>query len=263
MSDCVNPTELETGALVAYADGQTSRSIQAHLARCPHCAAQVIAYRRTLALLRTALYRRACPAPEQLGLYQLNLLLAAERLVMARHMRECPHCAQELEELARMGDQPSLLEKLRGAVGTIEAVLLPLPRPQTVPLRGAAPALQRFRVALDSGEGVDVHIGVQPGHDRGTRTVMGRLAPHVEALRTPLLDTALTAQTALSTTALGTTAPPLALGQEVWLLRGQEAWAATVEADGTFVFEQVEPGEYAVGLEWQGRTVLARGVKVM
>jgi len=234
MSECVDPLELEEGELMAYVDGQSDEKVEAHLARCPYCAAQVATYRRTAAVLRAALHRLSCPSPEQLGLYQLNLLPAGERLVLSRHVRECPHCARELEELARVGDSPSLLERLRQAVGVIEAVLLPTPRLQAVPLRGTLPALQRFRA-----EGVDVHISVQPGHSRGARTVMGRLVSHG-----------------------GGEASLPAPGLEVWLMRGEEAWAASVEAGGIFTFEGVEPGEYSVGLEWDGQAVLVRGVNV-
>ena len=232
MSECVDPLELEEGELMAYVDGQESERVQAHLARCPHCVAQIAAYRHTAAVLRATLHRLSCPSPEQLGLYQLNLLPAEERLILARHVRECPHCARELEELARVGDRPSFLERLHQAVGVIEAVLLPAHRLQTAPLRGPHSALQRFRA-----EGVDVHVSVQAGHSRGARTVMGRLVPHDQASL-------------------------LAPGLEAWLMRGQEAWAAPVEAGGIFTFEEVEPGEYSIGLEWNEQAVLVRGVKV-
>jgi anti-sigma factor RsiW len=233
MSECVNPSELEEGALMAHVDGEeVSQKVQDHLARCPHCVAQVAAYRRSVAVLRATLHRRSCPAPEQLGLYQLNLLSAGERLVLAKHVRECPYCEQELQELAREGDQPSLLEKLHQVVEVVEATLLPVPRLQVTPLRGALSALQRFRV-----EGVDIHVSVQPGHSRGTRTVMVRLLPQGELL--PAMST------------------------EAWLMRDKEAWAAPIEAEGVFAFEGVQPGKYSLGLECDGQAVVMREVEVM
>jgi hypothetical protein len=207
MSECVNPSEAEEEN------------------------AQTAAQRQVLAVLRATLHRRSCPAPERLGLYQLNLLPAGGRLILAKHVRECPYCERELETLARAGDRPSLLERLRQAVGVVEAALLPAPRLQALPLRGALPALQRFRAT-----GVDIHISVQPGHSRGTRAVMGRLLPQDE------------------------TAGPIS--GEVWLMRGEEAWAAPVETGGVFTFEEVQPGTYSLGLEWSEQAVLARGINV-
>jgi len=232
MSECVDPLELDEGELMAYVDGQESEKVRTHLARCPYCVAQVAAYRHTEVLLRAVLHRVSCPTPERLGLYQLNLLPTREQLIVARHVRECPHCARELEELARVGSRPSLLERLHRAVDVVEAVLLPAPRLQVAPLRGTIPALQRFRA-----ERLDVHISVQPGHAQGARTVMGRLVPHDEIT------------------------PPIP-GIEVWLIRDDRAWAAAVEASGVFSFEEVAPGEYAVGLEWDGQAVLMEGIKV-
>jgi anti-sigma factor RsiW len=232
MSECVNPSELEPGALMSFIDGEANEQVQAHLARCPHCAAQAMAYRRTEALLQARLHRLSCPAPEQLGLYQLNLLSANERLIMSKHVRECPHCRNDLDELSRVSDRPSLLDRLRQAVGVVEALPLPVPRQRAIVLRGAAPPLERFRT-----DALDVYLSLQPGHSRGRRTVMGRLLPRDEA------------------------AAP-GPGLEIWLMRDEQAWATAVEAGGVFTFEEVEPGEYDLGLEWEGQAVLIRGVTV-
>ncbi len=82
MNKCVNSSELEAGSLMTFIDGGANEQVQAHLARCPHCAAQAMTYRRTEALLQARLHRISCPAPEELGLYQLNLLPANERLII-------------------------------------------------------------------------------------------------------------------------------------------------------------------------------------
>ena len=171
MSECVNPSELKEGALAAWVEGEeVGEDVRDHLARCSHCAAQVAARRRAIAVLRATLHRRSCPTPEQLGLYQLNLLPAGERLILAKHVCECPHCTQDLQALARVGDKSSLLERLRHAAEVIEATLLPAPRLQAAPLRGMFPELQRFHAG-----GMDIHISVQPGRSQGTRMVMGSI----------------------------------------------------------------------------------------
>jgi hypothetical protein len=45
-------------------------------------------------------------------------------------------------------------------------------------------------------------------------------------------------------------------------MRDEQAWATAVEAGGVFTFEEIEPGEYDLGLEWEGQAVLIRGVTV-
>ena len=236
MAKCVDPSALEQGTLLAYIDGKASKQVQMHLENCPYCAEQVVALRRTMATLKATLYRRSCPPPERLALYQLGFLPASERLAMAKHVRECPHCTKELEDLARVEERPSLLERLRRTADVIEAVLVPLPRARVAPLRGTL-AAQRFRIAdagLDSS--LDILISVLPAHDRGYKTVMGRL----------LCDQDLLPNTTL----------------EVWLMCGDETWVCPFDAGGTFAFHDVQLGEYDIVLEWQGRVVLIKQVVV-
>lgn len=232
MGECVAPFELAEGSLMAYADGEASDEVRSHLARCPHCAAQVEAYRRTAAMLRAALYRRSCPPPEQLGLYQLNLLPAKEKLIVARHVRECPHCRRELDELAQVGDKPSLLKRLRQVIDVVEAILLPPPRLKAASLRGVSFTSQRFHT-----DDLDVLISLQPSHSRGRKTIMGRLLPRERVTQTDPT-------------------------QEVWLIQGDEAWALPVETGRTFTFNDVEAGEYKMGLEWRGQAILIQKVTV-
>lgn len=235
MNECVNPLELNEGDLMACVDGRADARVQAHLSRCPYCQAQVDVYRSVTHLLRETLYRRSCPAPEQLALYQLNLLSPRERLVMSRHIRECPHCRQEIDELACEEDKPSLLERLRQAIGIVEAVLEPVSYVHARQVRGLEdePALQRFRA-----QEIQVNISVQEGYNRGWRTVMGQLLRQDEIL-------------------------PIPADLTVWLMQDKEAWAAPIEGDGTFLFEEIEPGKYSVGFEWQEQLVLIREIVVI
>jgi len=193
------------------------------------------------------------------------------------HLDECSDCAARYAELTELlqaeasGKVPSVVPRhafdlrfltqadpeertsgldlwqmLRQAKEIVEAVLLPPPRPQAVPVmartrrampegvRGSRPTLQRFRA---EGAALDVHVGVLQGHSRSVRTVMGRLVPHDE-----------TAQL-----------PP---GIKVLLKRGEEVRVALTEAEGVFTFEEVEPGEYSIWLEWNEQAVVVRGAEV-
>lgn len=232
MSKCIDPSKMREGALAAYIDGQASEEVQEHVRRCPHCAAQVEAQRRTTAITRAALHRLSCPDSEDLGLYQLRLLPESEQLIVARHMRECPHCQRELAELAKEDDGLSLPERVRRAVDVIEAQLTPMPRRAAYAFRGSSASSRRFRT-----DELELHVSMQPGHSRGRRTVMGRLSTR-DPQKSP---------------------PP---GTEVWLMQDGEAWATVVEAGGVFAFEDVSPGSYALSLEWAGRPVVAREVVV-
>ncbi len=196
------------------------------------------AYRRMEALLRTHLYRRSCPPPEQLSLYQLdrqsglNLLSAEEKLVIAQHVRQCPHCQRELEDLAEPNVPPSLRARLRRAVARIEAQFVPIPGWQAAGLRGQGQPPQRFRT-----EDLEVHLSQQPGYRHGRWMLLGRLEPRTH------------------------TTPKVA-GTTVWLTQGEEAWETSVTADGTFAFEEVMAGTYDVTLAWQDRVVILREVQI-
>lgn len=191
-----------------------------------------LAYRRMEALLKTHLYRRSCPAPEQLSLYQFGLLSPDEKLIIARHVRQCPHCQRELTELARFEESPSLLERLRQAKNLIEAQFIPSPRWQAVGLRGRGHPPQRFRA-----EELDIHLSQQPGYRHGRWMLLGRLEPRMQP-------------------------PPAVGGTTIWLIRDEETWEAVVAADGTFAFEELMSGRYDMALEWKDQTVIVRGVQV-
>lgn len=183
-------------------------------------------------MLQALFYRRSCPPTEQLGLYQLNMVAPSQRLVIAKHLRECPHCQRELAELAATPDQPSLLSKLRQAAGAIQAIS-PVPsQAHLSPVRGLAPSTQQYHAP-----GVDVLLSQQPGRTRGRRTIMGRLL--FQEGETGAKQQA-----------------------EVWLLSDADAWAAPVEARGVFRFDEVEPGAYQTGFEWQDRIILLDGPDV-
>lgn len=63
--------------------------------------------------LKRSLYRHDCPEPLTLGDFQLALLDDAPAAVVARHLTRCPHCRQELDQLAEFLE-PSLVEKVTG-----------------------------------------------------------------------------------------------------------------------------------------------------
>ncbi|MFP4394478.1 MAG: zf-HC2 domain-containing protein [Anaerolineales bacterium] len=191
--------------------------------------------KKMAALLQSHLYRHSCPAPEVLGLYQLNALSDEEKLVVAQHVRQCPHCQRELTELAAVEAPTSLRERLRRAKDLIEAQVVPTPQWRTAGLRGAGHPPQRFRT-----EALNIHLSQQPGYRHGRWMLLGRLEPRLKSA---------SAATKIE-------------GIKVWLMQGEETRETVVAADHTFAFEELMAGTYDMALEWHEQTIMIRGVHI-
>jgi anti-sigma factor RsiW len=222
---------LEEGDLLAFVDGTTNETVTQHIANCPYCAAQVEAYQRMQQAFGVGFYRRSCPAPERLALYQLNLLPAKDKLLLSTHVRRCPYCQEELELLASEGEAPSILTRVRHAIEVVEATLKPLPR-RVAGVRGTAPALLQYESAT-----LTLQLSVQSGHTRGTRTLLGRVLSQAESPRSPA-------------------------GQDVWLITPEEGWVTSVHGDGTFTFEHVAPGTYTLAVDKEETVIIAQDIAV-
>jgi hypothetical protein len=112
---CINPGEIVEGDLVAYLHGDASRGVAKHIASCPFCTEQVEQLRVVDAQLLTSFYRQTCPEAEVLVDFALNRLSAPDKLRVAAHVRDCPHCSEEAASVRGWVDEepPSLLERLR------------------------------------------------------------------------------------------------------------------------------------------------------
>ncbi|MBL7183288.1 MAG: hypothetical protein ISS50_02435 [Anaerolineae bacterium] len=229
MSECVNSAEIEEGDLVAYVDGEADERVADHIRRCALCAEKAEAYRRIQEILGVVFYRASCPSPETLGDFYLNVLPPGQKLVVAKHLRECSHCAQELEEYSITspeGVSLGIIEHLKETItGVIEALLIP-PRPQPAAVRGRA-AHQRFYRA----DALNVLIGFQSSAGR-RGTLSGVIIPPEQRL------------TSLA-------------GTQIGLFRQDEPMGSErVNELGHFVFEDILPGEYDLTFDWQGQMIL-------
>ncbi len=232
MAECVNPTEIQEGDVLAYVAGQAGADVQDHVRRCAYCAERAAVYGRLDRWLLAGLYRASCPSPGVLARWQFHLLPAGEELRVAVHVRACPHCARELEELAAADDDllSVLLERLRGVSRWLEATLVTA-APRPVGLRGVHAPQRRYRAG-------DLEVFVGPQIGAGGRRLMGRLRPPAHRR----------AQAA---------------GVEVWLIQeGQVLDSRSTDDRGYFVFPALAPGQYDLGLGWQGQAVLIRRVEV-
>lgn len=197
--------------------------------------------KKMAALLHSHLYRRSCPAPEVLGLYQLDALSDEEKLVVGQHVRQCPHCQRELTELATVDAPTSWWERLRQAKNLVEAQVVPTPQWRTAGLRGAGHPPQRFRT-----EALDIHLSQQPGYRHGRWMLLGRLEPRVQPTSV--------ARAAKAATKIE--------GTKIWLIQDEETWETMVAADHTFAFEELMAGTYDMVLDWNEQTVMMRGVQI-
>jgi len=167
-------------------------------------------------LLASIFYRLSCPEPETLSYYHLGQLPSGERLVVARHLRDCPHCARELETYASpdveaegiLEKLPNLIRRVRWAIPAADARLAPA-------LRGVPRVQQTYQV-----EGMQIVLEVQPATSGYRRQ---RLLAKIETGETPYTD--------------------VELWRESDLLE-----SSVVDDEGYFSFDRLKPGAYTLCL---------------
>ncbi|PDW02135.1 hypothetical protein CJ255_15595 [Candidatus Viridilinea mediisalina] len=142
--NCLDPTQMPEGALLAYLEGEASPQIAAHLAHCSACRQAAVALRDTQVHIELLTLRAACPPVEALLGYQEALLAPAEAAVLATHLDHCAHCRAELAELTAASQERetlSLAERLI-MMGRQLREAIRMPDPPHVPalaVRGAQP----------------------------------------------------------------------------------------------------------------------------
>ncbi len=148
--NCISPSAPEDQILLAYLDGKSDTEIALHLEQCQYCQERVKALSTTQNVLISRLYRSLCPSAVEVGEYHLHLLPPARMLVVAQHVRECPHCTSDVNQLQDfLNDLASKPEnKLTEHAKTLLARLVPKNKAGTPSpvLRGAGNAPMMFEV---------------------------------------------------------------------------------------------------------------------
>jgi hypothetical protein len=158
--------------------------------------------------LRSRLYRMACPAPEVLGEWYLGLCEDAEAI--AEHVRSCPHCTEEVRQLAALLALGVREPPVRRLVASLFSG--PLPGAPAFALRGVA----SLQAATYAAEGYVILVGIEPDpQDPGLRTVLGMV-----------------------------TGCPEPGAAQVFLRSEDVDRTASVDDVGQFVFPEVTPGRY-------------------
>jgi hypothetical protein len=175
--------------------------------------------------------RRNCPAPESLGELAANLLTGGRKLVVARHVQQCPICAQELARYSQPllpPSMPGVLARATGAIRRVTTALRWTPDPALTPVRGPDAQDQLFQT-----DTIDLLVGYTPSVGPDGR-LLGVLLPR----QTP-----------------GRSWEGLPVSEVV--LAQDTTWrGAVVTSDrGDFVIEPVAPGTYDLLVQWQDELI--------
>ena len=96
---CISAQELEDKQLLAYLDHEADQETMHHLEQCVYCLERANALARFHDHLTDKLYRVRCPSSLELGEYHLRILSASQMMLISRHLRNCPHCTREINQL--------------------------------------------------------------------------------------------------------------------------------------------------------------------
>ena len=171
--NCISPPELSDRQLLEFLDGEAEPETTHHLGTCQYCRNKADALARLQNGLTARLYRITCPSPLELGEYHLQILPSSQMLVMAQHVRECPHCEAEVAQLENFLQDltPGVKTGFLGAIRVLAARLVSGNDPALRPaLRGGSKGPLIFEA-----DGVVITLDVQPGSS-GQASILGQLA---------------------------------------------------------------------------------------
>ncbi len=185
---CIEPPPIANDQLLLYLDGEADQMVGDHLAACSYCRARGSALENLQARLKARLYRRDCPSSQELGDFQLNLSTEARRLSIQTHINDCPHCAQELDQieayLSDLADDLSapassgvkiLIARLVSGLDQAASTLSPAPA--FAPVRGDLTSPLHFEV-----DGFEISVQIQPDPETPEKlVVLGLVLGDLEA----------------------------------------------------------------------------------
>lgn len=123
--NCIGPLAPEDFELLAYADGDASPEMAAHVSSCGECQGRVKTLQREELVWQTALHRAGCPSGMELGEHVMGMLPPDRAAGVAEHLEYCRACAREVTELsaflARVGDS-RLAEDVAQAGGALRRI---------------------------------------------------------------------------------------------------------------------------------------------
>lgn len=233
---CINPAEIREGDLMAFLDAIADERVVQHVHSCSACFQRTQELAELQATLTTKFYRHSCPTAEKLAAFQQSELRGNEHLVVSQHVRQCPHCAQELAILA-IKERATVSDWIRTVVKRIEAIPL-TPRTELADLR-SHPEATASSVQIYQADSMDVIVRLQPSlvHKQewdlsGVVHIGGQVPDTIEA-------------------------------GKVELYQGSGLIAIShISSRGQFSFTALEKGSYDLALVWSDREIVVRGVQV-
>lgn len=168
---CITSPALDDTQIISYVEGEADNVTMAHIKKCPYCAERASQLTLFQNQLRARLYRSNCPTPMALGDYHLGLMSASQVLMVAQHVRECPHCRRDLAELEEFLAEPDVQLDIFQTAKVLFARLID---------GGATPAFGALRGESKGpltfeAEGVVITLDVQPAPN-GQLSMLGQLA---------------------------------------------------------------------------------------
>ena len=221
---CSRPPSLDDLALIAAVDGEAGEEIRAHLRACPDCARRAREFDELQGFLRQRLYRVLCPSSEQLADYQQGWLGEPLRTEIRAHLRDCPHCADELRLLAEAAHpppEPAPISRLRRVVARPLATGPRSPFPVYGALRGAAHGGQ-YAYRADN---LELTLDVGRAAVRNGRLVLVGMLLNEDGL-----------------------ADGLNRATASLLSNDLVVSSAVLDDLGSFILEDIEPGDYSLSL---------------
>jgi len=169
---CITSPALDDTQIISYVEGEADDAIVAHMKECPYCAERASQLTLFQKRLRTQLYRSTCPSSIELGDYHLGLLLDSQKLVVAQHIRGCPHCRREIAELEEFLAEPDMQPDLLRTAKVLFARL--------VGGSGSTPAFGALRgeakgPLVFEADGIVITLDVQPKPNRWA-SILGQVA---------------------------------------------------------------------------------------
>ena len=175
---CISPPELDVRLLMAFLDGEADPETTLHLQQCEYCRDRAKTLEREQKLLTSQLYRASCPSTDELGEFHLRMLPSDQMLIISQHVRECPLCTREIDQLKEflsdlapapegnlLQQSKRLVAKLVGRQGTRD-----MAGELSFALRGEGDAPLTFEVG-----GILIVIDIQKAVD-GKINILGQVA---------------------------------------------------------------------------------------
>lgn len=217
---CVCPPALDDLALITAIDGDADASILEHLRLCPFCAERARDFGNLQTILRQRLYRILCPLSDDLAAYQQGWCTPQRHAEISAHLRECPHCAREYHMLSEFTSPPAppLVSQLR----RIKAVPIGGPRRSAAAYGGMRGAGNQYAYRA---ENLELTIDVQRAASRPERVVLVGML---------LNDGGVESDPSRATASL--------------LADDTVVGSAVLDELGSFVLEDIVPGDYSLSL---------------